>query len=192
MLTDRIIGAITFKREVYAEVESDTSFTQTAWIIVVVVSALAQLGAAASPGRGIVGWILAAIIFTVFAVVGFAVGAFVINWVGKQLFQADVSFEELVRTLGLAYVWQAVGVLGILGFVPALGCLLVPIRVVAGLAGLVAWLFAAKEALDLEWGQTAVTVIIGWVVLFIITLIAGAVVALFGLGATAARGAFGQ
>ena len=192
MLTDRIIGAITFKREVYAEVESDTSFTQTAWIIVVVVSALAQLGSFAAAGQGIVSWILAAIIGTVFAVIAFAVGAFVINWVGKQLFKADVSFEELVRTLGLAYVWQAVGVLGILGFVPALGCLLAPIRIVAGLAGLVAWLFAAKEALDLEWGQTAVTVIIGWVVLFIITLIAGAVVALFGLGAAAARGAFGQ
>jgi len=192
MLTERIMGAIMFKREVYAEVEKDTSFTQTAWIIVVVVSLLAQLGGFAAAGRGLIGWVLAAIIGTVFAVIAFAVGAFVIGWVGKQLFQADVSFEELVRTLGLAYVWQAVGVLGILGFIPALGCLLAPVRIVAGLAGLVAWVFAAKEALDLEWGQTAITVIIGWVVVFIITLIAGAIVAVVGLGAGAIGGALGQ
>lgn len=192
MLTDRIIGAITFKREVYAEVENDTSFTQTAWVIVVVVSLLAQLGAFASAGRGLISWILAAIIGTVFAVIAFAVGAFVISWVGKQLFQADVSFEELVRTLGLAYVWKAVGVLGILGFIPFLSCLLVPVSIAVWVASLVAWLFAAKEALDLDWGQTAVTVIIGLVVVFIIQAIAVAVVGLFGLAAAGVSGAFGN
>ena len=108
------------------------------------------------------------------------------------MFKADVTFEELVRTLGLAYVWQAVGVLGILGFVPALGCLLAPVRFVAWIAGFVAWLFAAKEALDLEWGQTVVTVIIGMIVVFIISLIAGAVVGIFGLAAAGIGGALGQ
>ena len=37
---DRIIKALTFKTEVYAEVENDATFTSTAWIIVVVVSLL--------------------------------------------------------------------------------------------------------------------------------------------------------
>ena len=192
MLTERIIGALTFKREVYADVENDTSFTQTAWLIVVVVAFLSQLGARAAASEGFISWILSTIISTVFAVLAFAVGAFVVSWVGKQLFQADVSFEEMVRTLGLAYVWQAVGVLGILGFVPALGCLLAPVAIAAAIAGFVAWLFAAKEALDLEWGQTAVTVIIGWVVVFVIMMIAGAVLGIFGLAAAGVRGALGS
>ena len=34
MLTERIIGAFTFRKGVYADVEQDTSFTTTAWMIV--------------------------------------------------------------------------------------------------------------------------------------------------------------
>ena len=42
---------------------------------------------------------------------------------------------------------------------------LAPVQFVAFIAGLVAWFIAAKEALDLEWGQTILTVIIGWLVI---------------------------
>ena len=38
MLMKRIIAALTFRKEVYAEVEKDVEFTQTAWILVAVVS----------------------------------------------------------------------------------------------------------------------------------------------------------
>ena len=48
MLVNRIIGAFTFRKGVYAEVEKDTSFTTTAWILVVVASFLNQLGLFAS------------------------------------------------------------------------------------------------------------------------------------------------
>jgi hypothetical protein len=44
MLMNRIIGAFSFKREIFREVEQDTAFTSTAWLIVVVVSLLNQLG----------------------------------------------------------------------------------------------------------------------------------------------------
>ena len=42
---DRIIGAFTFRKGVYAEVEHDASFTTTAYIIVAIVAILNQLGA---------------------------------------------------------------------------------------------------------------------------------------------------
>ena len=45
MLTERIIGAFTFRKGVYAEVEKDTNFTTTAWILVVVVALLTKYGA---------------------------------------------------------------------------------------------------------------------------------------------------
>ncbi len=190
MLTGQIIGAFTFRKGIYAEVEQDSSFTTTAWIIVVVVAFLNQLGSFAS--GNLVNWLISAVVGTIFAVIGFAVGALVINWVGRSVFKAEVSFDELVRTLGLAYVWQVVGVLGILSAIStALSCVLAPIMILTAILTIVAWFMAAKEALDLEWVQTIVTVVLGWIALFVITLLAGLVLGMFGLGAAALGGFFG-
>ncbi|MGA9347351.1 MAG: YIP1 family protein [Anaerolineae bacterium] len=188
MLSDRIISAFRFRREVYKEVEEDTTFTQTAWLLVIVVAFLNQLGSGTF--RSPLHWLMGAVVGTIFAVIGFAVGAFIINWVGRTVFNADVTFEELIRTLGLAYVWNIVGVIGILGALSgALACLLVPVRVAAWVLGLISWFVAAKEALDLEWVQTIVTVIVGWVVVFVIVFIGGLIVAALGFTAAAVRGA---
>jgi Yip1 domain len=191
MLTERIMGAFSFRKGVYAEVEGDASFTSTAWILVAVVAFLNQLGANAS--GEFVKWIVSAVIGTVFAVIGFAVGAFVISWVGKSLFKADVTFEEMVRTLGLAYVWNVVGFIGVLSaFSGALSCVTAPVVLIASIAMVVAWFIAAKEALDLEWGQTIITVIVGWIALFVISLISGVVLGIMGFGAAAVGGMFSQ
>jgi hypothetical protein len=108
------------------------------------------------------------------------------------VFKADVSFDELVRTLGLAYVWQVIGVLGILSALSdALSCVLAPVMVLAAIATIVAWFMAAKEALDLEWVQTIVTVILGWIALFLITALAGIILGMLGFGAAAMFGLFG-
>jgi len=190
MLTDRIIAAFTFRREVYKDVENDTSFTQTAWLLVAVVAFLSQLGSSASDN--LVNWVIGAVVGTIFAVIGFAVGAFVINWVGRTVFNADVTFHELVRCLGLAYVWNVVGVVGILSnFSEGLACLLAPVTFIAWILGLISWFVAAKEALDLEWVQTIVTVILGWIALFVVTLIAGVVLGMLGLGVAAVGGLIG-
>lgn len=184
MLTNRIAGAFTFKREVFAEVENDPSFTSTAWLIVIVVGFLNQLGAYA--GEGVGKWILGAILGTVGVVVGFAVGAFVISLVGRSVFNAQVSFDELVRTLGLAYVWNVIGFLGI--FSGFLSCILAPVLFLGAILGLIAWFVAAKEALDLEWLQTIVTVVIGWIALLIVIAITGAIIGLLGLAAAGVGG----
>jgi hypothetical protein len=190
MLTDRIIAAFTFRREVYREVEQDTTFTGTAWLLVVVVAFLSQLGSSASDN--LVNWLIGAVVGTIFAVIGFAVGAFVVNWVGRTVFNADVTFEELVRTLGLAYVWNIVGIVGILAnFSDALACLLAPVTFIAWILGLISWFVATKEALDLEWVQTIVTVILGWLALFVVILIGGVVLGMLGLTAAAVGGLIG-
>ncbi|MCK4900087.1 MAG: hypothetical protein KAS38_15010 [Anaerolineales bacterium] len=190
MLTNRIIGAFTFRSGIYAEVEKDTTFTTTAWILVAVVAFLNQLGSFAS--SEIVNWLVGAVVGTIFAVVAFAVGALVVNWVGRAVYKADVTFDELVRTLGLAYVWQVVGVLGILSaFSATLSCILAPVMVIAAILLVVAWFVAAKEALDLDWVKTIITVILGWVSLIVITAIAGIVVGLLGFGGAALGGLLG-
>jgi hypothetical protein len=190
MLTERIIGAFTFRKGVYSEVESDTTFTQTAWIIVVVVTFLNQLGSNAS--SNIPGWLGGAVVGTIFGVIGFAVAALVINWVGRTVFNADVTFNELVRTLGLAYVWQIVGFLGVISaFSAALSCVLTPVMVIAVLLLIAAWFVAAKEALDLEWLQTIITIFLGWLALMVVVVIGGLIIGLLGFGAAALGGLFG-
>ena len=192
MLVDRIIGAFTFRKGVYAEVEKDTTFTTTAWILVAVVAFLNQFGSFASTDVG--GWLIGAVVGTILAVIGFAVAALVINWVGRAVFHAEVTFDELVRTLGLAYVWNVIGVLGILGLLgEGMGCVLGIIMFIAWVLMMIAWFKAAKEALDLEWLQTIVTVFLGWVVLVVITVvIGGLVLGIFGLGAVALGGLLGS
>ena len=190
MLSERIIGAFTFRKGVYAEVEKDTSFTTTAWILVAVIAFLSQLGANAS--SNLVRWLGGAVVGTIFAVIAFAVGALVINWVGRTVFKADVTFEELVRTLGLAYVWQVVGVIGaVAAFSAALSCLVAPVMIIGSILMVIAWFVATKEALDLEWVQTIVTVVIGGIALMVIMFVATIVLGLLGLGAVGLGGALG-
>ena len=187
MLSDRIAGAFTFKREVFAEVENDPSFTSTAWLIVIVVGFLNQLGSHA--GQGATKWILGAVLGTVGVVIGFAVAAMVISIVGKSVFNAQVTFDELVRTLGLAYVWNVIGFIGVLaGFSRALSCLLWPVLFLGAILGLIAWFVAAKEALDLEWSQTIITVVIGWIALLVVLVITGAILGLIGVAAAGIGG----
>jgi hypothetical protein len=181
MLMNRIMGAFTFKREVYADVEKDASFTPTAWALVAVTALLTQLGNYAQVSTGAMDtqtWLISAVIGVAIALAAFAASAFVIAWLGKALFKADVSFQEMVRTLGLASVWGLLGIVGAVGaFVPMLLCALSPLLILAGILGFVSWLIAAKEALDLDWAQTAITVIAGWVVTWVITAVVGGAIA---------------
>jgi hypothetical protein len=194
MLIDRITKAFMFNKEVYSEVEHDTSFTTTAWVIVVATAFLGSLGSTFGaggfdqPAAGIVG----VLVGTVVGIIGFAVGTAIITWVGQAVFKAEVTFDELVRTLGLAYIWRVVGVLSIVGaFSPALTCITAPISIAAAIAGLFSWFIAAKEALDLEWTQTIVTVLLGWAAIMIVTFFTALVLGMLGLGAAGLTGAFG-
>jgi Na+/H+-dicarboxylate symporter len=65
--------------------------------------------------------------------------------------------------------------------------------ILAVIALIAAWFIAAKEALDLEWLQTIVTVFLGWLVFVVISIvIGGLVLGLFGLGAAAVGGLLGS
>jgi hypothetical protein len=183
MLTERIIGALTFRRGIYAEVEADKTFTATAWTLVVIFALLNQLGSYAS--QSFLDWLVGTGIGTLTAIAGFAIAATVINWVGRGLYKAEVTFDELVRTMGLASVWTAVGVLGIIAaFGDALSCVLGPVIVIAWVALVVAWFVAVHEALDLTWAKTIITVMIGFIPWAIIMILTGVVLNLLDLTAT--------
>jgi hypothetical protein len=190
MLTERIIGALTFKRGVYAEVEADKTFTATAWILVVIFALLNQLGSHAS--QSTFDWLVGAGIGLLTAIAGFAVAAAVISWVGRRRFSAEVTFGELVRTMGLASIWTAVGVLGIIAALStALSRILGPVIVISWVALVAAWFMAVHEALDLTWGKTIITVIIGFIPWAIIMSLTGIALSLLGLTANGFGSLFG-
>jgi hypothetical protein len=180
MLTERIIGALTFRRGVYAEVEADNAFTATAWILVVIFAFLNQLGSHAS--QSIFDWLVSTGVGLLTALAGFAIAAAVISWVGRGSFGAEVTFNELVRTMGLASIWTSVGVLSVIAaFSDALSCILGPVIVISWVALVVAWFVAVREALDLTWGKTIITVIIGFIPWAVIMSLTGVVLSLLRL-----------
>jgi hypothetical protein len=188
---NRIVGALTFKRQVYADVEKDTSFNATAWAIVAGLALITQFGTYWFAAEDTTSAIVAGAVGTIVTVVGFAVGAWVIAWMGKAMFKADVSFDEMVRTLGLAYIWNFFGALAALGnVIPLLGCLTAPGACIGWILGLVSYFIATQEALDLDTGQTVITVIAGWVVTFLIIASATFVIGLLGVSVGAAGGMF--
>jgi len=190
MLTERIIGALTIRRGVYAEVEADKTFTATAWILVVIFALLNQLGSNAS--QSIFDWLVGAGIGTLTAIAAFAIAAAVISWVGRGIYNAEVTFNELVRTMGLASIWTAVGVLGVIAtFSDTLSCILGPVIVISWVALVVAWFVAVHEALDLTWGKTILTVMIGFIPWAIIMSLTGVVLSLLGLTANGFGSLFG-
>ena len=190
MLTKRIFGALTFRRGVYAEVEADKTFTATAWMLVVIFALLNQLGSYAY--QSIFDWVVGTGIGVLTAIAGFAIAAAVISWVGRGSFNADVTFGELVRTMGLASIWTAVGVLGIIAaFSDALSWILGPVIVISWVALVVAWFVAVHEALDLTWIKTFITVIIGLIPWAIFMALTGVVLSLIGLEANGFGNLFG-
>ena len=190
---NRAMGAFAFRREVYSEVEHEARFTNTAWLLVVVANFLGQLGANAAGGFSHpVQWTRNTILGTVFAVAAFYIAVAIVDGIGRKAFHAEVTRRELIRTLGLASVWNVVGLVGVLAAVsPALGWVVGPARVAAFVLGWMASLLAAKEALDLEWLQVLITVIVAWVVSAIVLALAGVFLALFGWGGGIFGGMFG-
>lgn len=200
MLMQRIMGAFTFKREVYAEVKADTSFTPTAWGIVVgvqllnqvagylaataiataTISAFGGLGELGAVGAVAGGSLVGALVSTVIGVAAFAVGVYVVMFVAKAMFQSTVSFDQLVRTMGLASVWGLIGFLIILAAISPLFLCLVGIVGLAGaILSAISSAIAVKEAVGLDWTQTIITIVIAWVAIFIVTAILGSLVAGF-------------
>ena len=196
MLMNRIIGAFTFKREVYAEVKKDPSFTTTAWGIVIGVQLINQIASyLAAPiiaaatinalgGFGDLGAVgavstlspVGAVIGAVIGVAAFAISVFVVQFVAKSMFQSTATFDELVRTMGLASVWGIVGALVILAVIsPALLCITGLVGFAAAILGAISSAIAIKEALALDWTQTIITIVIAVVVGIVVSAVLGSV-----------------
>jgi hypothetical protein len=159
MLWNRVRKAITFNRDVYAEVEKDESFTTAAWLIVVFASAVSAIGNLSLDA--LVPSLVAVVVGGVLGVLAFALGALTINLVGRKVYHVDVTFEQLVRALGLAYIWLGLAFLWVVA--PFVRCCLWPLRLASVAALFVSLLGAVKEVLGLESVPAVVTVVLGMI-----------------------------
>lgn len=174
-MIERMIRAAKLEVSLYEEVEANPALNNEALQAVVLASVLAGLGAGLQtltrPGGGIGGLIVGLIIGALVAVAGYLIWAYLTFVIGTRLFKGTADYGELRRTLGYAYAPNAVAVLR---FIPGIGGLL---AVLASLWALVAGVVAVRQALDFDTGKAILTVIVGWIVVFLFVAIAGALLA---------------
>jgi hypothetical protein len=143
------------------------------------VAFLNQIGTYATSELG--QWLIGAVVGTISAIIGFAVAALFINAVGRTVYQADVTFDELVRTLRLPSVRRLIGVLGVVAILgEGLSCIVELVTFVAWGLMLYAWSVAAKETLDLDLQKTAYTLLLGCLALIAVIFVADLVLGLLG------------
>jgi hypothetical protein len=186
-MLERIIRIVKLDFSVFKEIESDPEATTQAAIIVVAASVLSGIGSAiaTSTSQGGVGRPIMSFISAVISgVVGWIVWSLVSHFVGKSLFNATGSLENLLRVIGYANAPQ---LLGVLAFIPCLGWL-------AALAGaiiaLIASIMAIAEGLNLPTGQAVIVAIIGWLGLVAVSTVIGLILGVGAAGLGALAGAF--
>ena len=166
---DRILRVIKLDQSVFAEIEKDESATAEALIIVLAASFLSALGAGIANSGRFFGAFIGE--FVTGVLVGWIVWSLITLWIGTNLFEGKADLGEMLRTIGYA---SAPRLLGLFRFIPCIGPL---IALIGAILSLVAAFFAIREALDLDTPKTLATVVIGWIVVLIISIIVGVITA---------------
>ena len=185
-MIDRIVRAIRLDWTVFREIAEDREAMTQAAIIVIVVSFLAALGGAGgmlvarvSAGQALLGffvnWLVNGIL------IGWVGWAILTYFVGSILFKGRTEIPEMMRVLGYA---SAPRLLGLLSFIPCVGWLF---SLAGWILSLIAGILAIREAMDFETGDAIVTVLVSWVIAFIISLLVNGI---FGMGLAFAAGMF--
>jgi hypothetical protein len=157
-LVERMMGAAFLNIGTFEEVEHDETATGQAALVVVMVAIAGGIGAW---HHGLFGSLGAACL----ALVGWAVWAGITYLIGTKLFEGTATWGELLRTLGFA---QAPGILFFLGFIPLVGWI---IGMVVPLWMLVTGFIAVRQALDFGNAKTFFTVLIGWIIYVVATVL---------------------
>jgi hypothetical protein len=177
-MVDRVLRAIRLDWTVFREIAEDESALMEAAIIVVVASFLSAIGSGIAAERFVGAFFASWIVSVLVGWIGWAV---ITYFVGTTMFEGDADVSEMMRVLGYAY---APNVLGFFSFIPCVGWL---VAFIGGILSLIAAVFAIREAMEFETGNAVVTIVIGWIVVFVISLIVGLVV---GGGMLVASGIF--
>ncbi len=188
-IIQRMIRAARLDTAFYNEVEQDTSLNGEALTVVVIASVASGIGAGGGSliaGNGIGSAAVSLVVGIIVAIVGYFIWAWLTQFIGTRFFGGVGDFGELRRTLGYAY---APNILGIFNLIPCIGPL---VGLVGSLWALVAGIIAVREALDFDSTKAILTVVIGWVIVFVISAIIFSIVGIGAFGLSALSGALSQ
>jgi hypothetical protein len=173
-MVDRVVRVFRLDASVFREIADDQNAMTEAAIIVIVVTLLSALGSAigALIGRAGIGSVLVGFIvnWIVSVLIGWIGWAILTYFVGTSLFKGRTDIPEMMRVLGYA---SAPRLLGILGIIPCLGWIA---ALVGAILALIAGVIAVREAMEFDTGNAIITVLISWVIAFVITFAIAAVV----------------
>jgi len=175
-IANRAMRASLLDRELYKEVEEDTSLDREALMIVVIVSVASGIAAfITSLYRQQIGTaVLGLIVPSVVGIANYYIWAYVTQFIAINMYESETDIGELLRVLGYASVPRLIS---LFGFIPCLGPVL---SFAGGIWALAAGYIGIQEALDLDTTDTVVTVILGWLAIMIIS---GLVTTILGIGA---------
>jgi hypothetical protein len=163
----RLIGAAALDSAIYEEVELDASATSQAFLVVVMSSLAAGVGARGFGEQSVanIGYIGIAslLLWAAWALVTFEIGARLLP--GNET-RADVG--QLLRTIGFA---AAPGLLRVFGILPELA---IPAFAIAWIWMLLAMIVAVRHALDYQstWRAVAVCAL-GWLLAVAVAIVLG-------------------
>ncbi len=176
-MIDRIIGVLKLDVNTYEEIEADESATSQAAIVVSVVAIVGGLiggGINAMMGGSFLGSFLQTLLT---AYIGWFVWAAVTYFVGTNFFGGQSTMGEMLRVIGFA---QAPGILAI---IPVCGSF------IGWIWSIATGFIAVRQGLDIDNTKALFTIIIGWVAVFIVSLIVAAILGAIGLTAGAGMSA---
>lgn len=168
-MLERIIGVFKLDTQVFAEIEADQTATNQAAIVVGIVALLSGIGSgigAAISGNG--SFLGSALFALVWAFIAWIIWSAVTFFVGTKFFGGEADMGEMLRVIGFAQVPL------MLQIIPCIG------PIVGGIWALVAGVIAVREGLDFDMGKAIGTVIIGWIIVFVLNMI---LISVLGLGA---------
>ena len=164
--TERMRKAAVLDAELYEEVEHDTSAMGQAFGVVLLASVAAGIGSVWHGG------ILGLIGTAFWDVVGWLVWSLVIYFLGTRVFpeeQTEADYGQLLRTIGFAYT---PGIIRILGIIPFLRWIVMPIAWIWVVAAMVV---AVRQALDYRTtGKAILVCVVGFVSYMLVMLIVSA------------------
>jgi hypothetical protein len=170
-ILERMIRAAKLDASLYEEVEKDTTATNQAILVVVIVSIFTGIGGAiGSRTLGLGGLVFGLVAGTIVALIGWFIWSFITYLIGTRVFKGPktkATYGELLRCIGFSY---SPGTLRILGFIPIIGGIII---VLALIWSLVAMVIAVRQALDFSTGRAIATCIVGFIVLVIISAAVG-------------------
>ena len=138
-IMDRMLRAAKLDKNLYEEVEADSSLLGQAMVVVILSSIAGGIGA--SGDNGLIGLLRG----TVSSLAGWFVWAYIVYFVGTRLLPEPTtssSHGELLRTIGFS---SSPGLIMVFGIIPGLGGIL---YTVATVWMLISMIIAVRQALD--------------------------------------------